>query len=123
MTGDTAFISGSRFARAPVCIHPERYYCVQRSPELAELWAQNGCVLQINKGSLLGELGEGSFVTASMLLRRGVVSVIASDAHHFRYRTPQMHMLPELLLRRFPEVDPELLLRVNPLRIAEDFAL
>lgn len=107
----------------PVIAHPERYYCVQRSPELAELWAQDGCVLQINKGSLLGELGEGSFVTASMLLRRGVVSVIASDAHHFRYRTPQMHMLPELLLRRFPEADPELLLRVNPLRIAEDFAL
>lgn len=107
----------------PVVAHPERYFCVQRSPELAELWAGAGAVLQINKGSLLGELGEAAYITAAMLLRRGVVSVIASDAHHCRYRTPALHMLPPLLERRFPEVDADLLLRIHPLRIAMDQAL
>ena len=107
----------------PVIAHPERYFCVQHSPELAELWAEAGAVLQLNKGSLLGELGDAARQTAALLLRRGVVSVIASDAHHFRRRTPELFMLPALLERRFPEADPELLLRINPLRIAKDQAL
>lgn len=107
----------------PVIAHPERYYCVQRSPELAEVWAQRGRVLQLNKGSLLGELGEDAFVTAALLLRRGAAAVIASDAHHFRYRNPHMGPLLEVLALRFPEADPDLLLRRNPMKIARDQSL
>ena len=107
----------------PVVAHPERYFCVQRAPELAQLWAERGRILQLNKGSLLGELGEDAFTAASLLLRRGAVSVIASDAHHFLRRSPDMGELLPLLARRFPEVDPDLLLRRNPLRIAKDQAL
>ncbi len=107
----------------PVVAHPERYYCVQNAPELAQLWSERGRVLQINKGSLLGDLGPMAAETASLLLRRGAVAVIASDAHHFRFRTPHMGALLEHLERRFPEVDPRLLLRDNPLRIARDQAL
>lgn len=107
----------------PVVAHPERYYCVQRSPELVQIWAEQGRVIQLNKGSLLGDLGPEAYETAALLLRRGAVSVIASDAHHFRYRTPHMGPLLECLARRFPEADPELLLRDNPLKIAKDQAL
>lgn len=104
----------------PVVAHPERYFCVQRAPDLAQRWADQGRVLQLNKGSLLGELGPGSYETAALLLRRGAVSVIASDAHHFLRRNPDMRGLLDCLAQRFPEADPELLLRVNPLRIAKD---
>ena len=107
----------------PVVAHPERYYCVQRSPELAEIWRQKGRVLQLNKGSLLGELDLDAYHTACLLLRRGAVSVIASDAHHCRYRSPHMGALLELLERRFPEADPELLLYRNPMKIAKDQTL
>lgn len=104
----------------PVVAHPERYDCVQRSPELAELWVARGRVLQVNKGSILGELGEDAYLSAAVLLRRGLVSVIASDAHHFYYRNPHMGALLEALDRRFPEVDPEHLLRTVPMKIAKD---
>ena len=107
----------------PVVAHPERYFCVQRAPELAQVWAERGRVLQLNKGSLLGLLGEDAFNTASLLLRRGAVSVIASDAHHFRWRTPHMGELLRVLERRFPEADPGLLLHDNPLKIARDQVL
>ena len=107
----------------PVVAHPERYFAVQNAPDLAQRWAEAGRVLQLNKGSLLGQLGEGAYETAALLLRRGAVSVIATDAHHFRVRTPAMDALPELLARRFPEADPELLLRINPLKIARDQTL
>ena len=112
-----------RAGLVPVVAHPERYFCVQRSPELAELWAEGGRVLQLNKGSLLGELGEGAFLTAALLLRRGAVSVIASDAHDDRHRNPHMGPLLDCLARRFPEADPERLLRRNPMKIAKDQTL
>lgn len=107
----------------PVVAHPERYYAIQRSPHLAQRWADEGRVLQLNKGSLLGELGEGAYETAALLLRRGAAAVIATDAHNHRTRTPAMDALLECLDRRFPEADPELLLRVNPLKIAKDQTL
>ena len=107
----------------PVIAHPERYYRVQERPELAQVWAERGRVLQLNKESLLGGHGEGPFNTASLLLRREAVSVIASDAHHFRWRTPHMGELLDVLESRFPEVDPGLLLYENPLRVARDQAL
>lgn len=107
----------------PVIAHPERYFPVQRAPELAQIWAERGWRLQLNKESLLGGHGESAFNTASLLLRRGAVSVIASDAHHFRWRTPHMGELLDVLESRFPEVDPGLLLYENPLRIARDQAL
>ena len=107
----------------PVIAHPERYFCVQRSPELAQLWAEHGRLLQLNKGSLLGELGEAAYLTGALLLRRGAVSVIASDAHHYLYRTPHMGPLLEVLDRRFPEVDPEALLWRIPMKIAKDQTL
>ena len=107
----------------PVVAHPERYYCVQRAPMLAQQWADDGRVLQLNKGSLLGDLGEAAYVTAALLLRRRAVSVIASDAHHFLHRTPHFGALLNCLSQRFPEADPELLLYENPMKIAKDQTL
>ncbi len=107
----------------PVVAHPERYFCVQNAPELAQRWAERGWVLQLNKGSLLGSLGESAFDTAALLLRRGAVSAIASDAHDYRWRTPHMGELLYVLERRFPEVDPGLLLYETPLKIARDETL
>ena len=107
----------------PVVAHPERYFCVQNAPELAQRWAERGRVLQLNKESLLGGLGERAFDTAALLLRRGAVSAIASDAHDFRWRDPHMGGLLDVLERRFPEADPGLLLYETPLKIARDEAL
>ena len=107
----------------PVVAHPERYFCVQNAPELAQRWAERGRVLQLNKESLLGGLGERAFDTAALLLRRGAVSAIASDAHDFRWRDPHMGSLLDVLERRFPEADPGLLLYETPLKIARDEAL
>lgn len=101
----------------PVIAHPERYFCVQENPAAAGRWAERGYLLQVNKGSLLGELGEGAYLTAALLLRRGLAAAIASDAHDWRARNADMRPLYETLERRFPGVDPALLLEENPRRI------
>ncbi len=39
-----------------ILAHPERYTFIQEDPELAYYLAERGCVLQVNKGSILGNL-------------------------------------------------------------------
>ena len=40
-----------------VLAHPERYTFIQKDPEFAYFLAQQGCVLQVNKGSVFGQFG------------------------------------------------------------------
>lgn len=103
----------------PVVAHPERYEAVQWDPELLWGWSDEGYVLQLNKGSVLGTLGAGAEQTAHELLELGVAHLFASDAHGCDRRTPSMDGL-----RRWAQecCDPEcadILLRENPKQILE----
>ena len=51
----------------PVLAHPERYRCVQKTPAHAKEWADMGCTLQIDKGSIFGRFGEAAMITAEYL--------------------------------------------------------
>ena len=74
----------------PVVAHPERYLAVQRRPQELERWFAKGYIMQVNKGSIMGAFGSKGQAAAMNLLRRGLVHVIASDAHHATQRTPKM---------------------------------
>ena len=76
--------------KIPLIAHPERYFCIQDYPELIYEWVQNGCVTQMNKGSILGRFGRNVMETARILLRNDLISCIASDAHRSYIRTPHM---------------------------------
>ncbi len=104
----------------PVVAHPERYDCVQRDPELAAGWFAKGYIIQINKGSLLGLLGERAFHAGTHLLASGIAHVIASDAHDARYRTTGLQSVLPVLERFCSSQYIELLLETNPNRIIHD---
>lgn len=103
----------------PVIAHPERYEAVQREPGLALSWFRSGCILQLNKGSILGGLGRHARQTAWWLLRRGLAHVVASDAHSDTQRTPRLDGVYEELCGLDPAY-AELLLMENPRRILMD---
>lgn len=107
----------------PVIAHPERYFCVQDNPSIAARWAEQGRILQVNSGSVLGSLGERAYDAATLLLRWELVSVIASDAHDFRRRSTNLLPLLDALERRFPSADPEALLRHNPMKLVRNDTL
>ncbi|MGQ0560342.1 MAG: tyrosine-protein phosphatase [Gemmatimonadota bacterium] len=65
----------------PVIAHPERYHDFGSSIDLAAQWKQNGALLQVNGGSLLGRYGAEARRTAFELLRRGWADYICSDYH------------------------------------------
>lgn len=109
-----------RAGYVPVVAHPERYIDVQQHPSAATRWFREGYILQINKGSLLGRLGEGARQTGLQLLQRGFAHVIASDAHHPYHRPTGFRSLTPLLERHCSTEYAEILLHHNPLRIISD---
>lgn len=107
----------------PVIAHPERYDAVQRDPAFVRDWIEQGWGIQINAGSLLGNLGEAARHTAHWLVRHGCVHVVASDAHGMEFRTPQLDRAREYLEDHFGEDCAQALLWENPRRILENLSL
>lgn len=98
----------------PVIAHPERYSYVQERPAIVNEWHRMGCLFQLNRGSLMGRFGRRVRHTAMALLERGFVTVIASDAHSYRTRTPWMEDVRQFLTEEISEDCALLLLRSNP---------
>ena len=98
----------------PIVAHPERYSYVRHDPELINRWHRMGCRMQINRSSLLGRFGAAEQDMAGELVDRGFATVIASDAHSARMRTPWMEDIRTLLRREYSPMCARLLLLENP---------
>ena len=101
----------------PVVAHPERYDYVQHDPAILNLWVQMGCLLQINKGSLLGRFGPVEERLALELVDRGFAFAVASDAHSPHMRTTWMKDVRDLLRQVFSEEAAAALLERNPRKL------
>ncbi len=103
----------------PIVAHPERYEAVQRDLSLAEHWFRRGYGIQLNKGSILGAFGGRAGETARRLLHRGLVHVIASDAHGPEVRTTDLDRVRRWCLEHLGREYTHILLEDNPGRIAD----
>lgn len=74
----------------PLIAHPERNKDVMRSLGKLDPFIDQGCLLQVTAGSLLGHFGELAERRARELLDRGDVFVVATDAHNMENRPPVM---------------------------------
>lgn len=84
----------------PLIAHPERNKAVMVNIERISPFVEMGCLLQVTAGSITGVFGESVRNTAELLLERGWVSVIASDAHNLLHRAPLLTQARELLRNR-----------------------
>lgn len=101
----------------PIVAHPERYRFIQRDPEMVYEWRLNGFGTQVNKSSVLGRFGRGAEETAHEMLRRDLVTMIASDAHSSEIRTPDMREAWEMLVQEYSLELADRLMNVNPARV------
>lgn len=101
----------------PIIAHPERYFFVQRNPQIAFEWYEDGYHMQVNKGSILGKFGKTVRNLAHLLLEENIVCCVASDAHSSWSRTPHMGEIREYLEARYGEAYALELLDTNPRRI------
>lgn len=65
----------------PIIAHPERYRAIQQDPGRLLSLLEQGALTQLTACGLLGILGNTTRKCAEMLLRRGYIHFIASDAH------------------------------------------
>ena len=101
----------------PVVAHPERYDVIQRDPALLRRWARQGCVIQLNKGSVLGNFGSRPEAAANEILAMGLAHLLASDAHSCHNRTPHMGQLCQWVDEHCDEDYAAILLEENPRRL------
>lgn len=97
----------------PIVAHPERYRYTQDEPRLLNLWVDMGCLLQVNRGSLLGRFGERAEELGHSMVGRGFAAFAASDAHTSTVRTPWMRDVQELLRREYSPRTAQLLTQTH----------
>ena len=108
-----------RHGGRPVIAHPERYTCLQRDVSLAGTWASLGSQLQMNKGSVFGAFGRKARRTSLKLLKSGMYTYAASDAHSPYGRTTQLDGLRDFLQNKVSPDTADILLT----RSAEQYLL
>jgi protein-tyrosine phosphatase len=101
----------------PVVTHPERNPILQKSTGTLEKWVNQGCLVQVTALSVLGGFGKRAEAAARHLLSKGMVHVIASDAHDPVRRHPRLDEAFRVIADSYGEDTAELLFRSNPGRI------
>ena len=92
----------------PIVTHPERNPLLQTRIEDLARWVGNGCWLQLTAGAITGAFGRRAQRFSDALLSRGLVQVVASDAHDCSHRPPVLGEAYDALTRRYgaPAIRP-----------------
>ena len=72
--------------------HPERSPSFQREPQRLAGLIERGALAQVTSGSLAGAFGGVAQAVAEMMLHKGLVHVLASDAHDPAHRSPDLRL-------------------------------
>lgn len=107
----------------PIVAHPERNALLLRDLDRLESWVELGCLAQVTASSITGGFGGPSRSAALRLLDRGLVHVVATDAHDPQYRPPTLSAAYHTVRLRFGEETAELLFTVNPRSIVRGHSL
>ncbi|HCI53583.1 MAG TPA: capsular biosynthesis protein [Gallionella sp.] len=101
----------------PLIAHPERNKVIMQNVEAIAPYIDIGCLLQVTAASVIGDFGVPARQSAALLLERGWVHVIASDAHNLTHRAPKMKAARQCLFENFGAGIAEQLTRLNPAKI------
>ena len=98
----------------PLIAHPERNKDVMRNLAKLAPFIEQGCLLQVTAGSLLGRFGDVAERCARELLDRGDIFAVATDAHNLENRPPLMQAARAFLVADAGEKAAALLTWGNP---------
>lgn len=103
----------------PIIAHPERYSAVVEAPNLPLEWLQQGCLIQMNAGSILGRFGTKIQETAQIMLTHNMVQLVASDAHGLERRRLNLPEAHAALVEILGPAHAHELVEINPQGILE----
>lgn len=93
----------------PVIAHPERNLVIRKDWHIIVEWIEMGVMMQVNAGSLLGEMGIQTQKFAQNLLKNRMVHVLASDGHNTKTRRPMLSEAYRMVSKLVSNRDAELL--------------
>lgn len=104
----------------PVIAHPERYGFVIENPSIIKKLRSEGCLVQLNGGSMMGYFGRYIQKTAELIICNSLADFIASDAHSQYSRTPALSDVHELICANISYDYADVLFRINPLKVLDN---
>ena len=104
----------SQMGMQGILSHPERNAGLLARPALVAELVQQGCLMQVTAGSLVGSMGPASKRMAESLLLDGLVHFLATDAHGTKSRRPLMRRAFERSAELVGESTAELICCTNP---------
>jgi len=107
----------------PIVTHPERNPVLQRKLSRVEEWVELGCLVQVTALSISGGFGRTARAAAGRLLKRGLVHVVASDAHDPEHRHARLDEAYGIVRARYGEEEADILFTHNPQAIVEGIQL
>jgi protein-tyrosine phosphatase len=85
----------------PIIAHVERYAEIRKTPVYLSLLADIGCLIQVNTGAFLEENVAGM---TKMMLKKGLVHCLGTDAHNLEDREPN-YKETEALFEKLGEME------------------
>lgn len=105
----------------PVIAHIERYFHSGLDYSIIDNWIDMGCVLQINRTSILGMHGKTIQSNALSLLDDGYCDVIGTDTHRASgHRISKLSDAYSVVSKRIGSYNADILFFENPKRILSD---
>ena len=101
----------------PVIAHAERYRIIQKDKKLAGDLLEVGALIQLNADSIMGKCGLGIKGTCGRLLRKGMVQLVASDAHDPKERPPLLKDCYAHVCKRYGRDYADAIFRENALAL------
>jgi protein-tyrosine phosphatase len=98
----------------PVIAHPERNRKFAGDPARLARLVERGALAQVTAGSLVGDFGDGPFEACQEFFRRGLLHLVASDAHSVARRPPRLSAARERVKREWGEDAEAGLFEANP---------
>jgi len=100
-----------------ILAHPERHEYLMDNIQILQRLTEYGVMLQCNADSLYGNNGVKSMYFVHNLLRKKMVSFIASDCHSTFQRGPQLDSAYRIITRWYGQNTAKKLLYENPMRV------
>lgn len=104
----------------PIITHPERNYSLLASPEKTSFIRKAGALVQLTAMSVTGEFGGQIRKFSHLLLKKGMVDFIATDAHNTDRRVPVLSKAYREITGMFDEKEAERIFINNPLAVIEN---
>ena len=99
--------------------HPERNRDIQANPFYIERLKQLGCEFQLTASSIEGAWGETAKNISIDMLKKGLVTYVASDAHSVKRRPPILSKAKKIVSELIGQNDAHDLFFTNPKRLTE----